>query len=147
MKGLGFYKWLAGSMNDFTRQFNQHEELFKQAKKFWNNLEGSSTFIIVIFIALGIALAITYYVPYNEGAGRRYRPTHWGLFMLITFIATLLVTFGFEYFAHPPKLDGALMLEFKIALCNAIYAAGLYFIMSIIWCNCGRTNAYRIFKI
>jgi len=146
MKGLDLYKWIAGSMNDFTKQFKEHEELIKQAKTFWRHLEGTSTVIIAIFIILGIALAISYYVPYNEGAGRRYRPTHWLLFLLITFVATLAITLGFEYFAVAPKLNGAFMVEFKIALGNAIYASGIYFLTSVAWCNFGPTNAYRLFK-
>lgn len=146
MKGLDLYKWIAGSMNDFAKQFKDNEALYNQAKTFWRHLEGTSIVLIAIFVVLGIALAITYYMPYNEKHGRHYRPTHWLGFMLGTFLATLAVTLGFEYIAVAPKLDGAFMVELKIALGNAIYATALYFLTSVVWCNVGPTNAYRIFK-
>lgn len=146
MKGLDLYKWIAGSMNDFAKQFKDNEALYNQAKTFWRHLESSSTLIIVMFIVFGIALAVTYYMPYNEKAGRHYRPTHWLGFLLGTFVFTLLVTLGFEYIAVAPKLDGAFMVELKVALGNAIYASIVYFVTSVVWCNVGPTNAYRIFK-
>ena len=101
---------------------------------------------IAIFVVLGVALAAIYYKPYNDKPGRHYRPTHWLLFMVVAFVLTLLVTWGFEYIAVKPVLKGALMLEFKVALGNAIYATGLYFLTSLVWCNALPTNAYRLFK-
>ncbi|MBE6260532.1 MAG: hypothetical protein E7107_06860 [Prevotella sp.] len=149
MKLLKLYNWIAGSVNDFARPFKQreNEELYKQAKTFWSQLENSSIVIILIFVFLGIALAAYYYKPYNDAPGRHYTLKHWIIFLLITFILTFLVTLGFEYFAVPPKLEGALMLETKIALGNAIYASVFYFVVSVVWCNIGPTNACRIFKI
>ncbi len=102
--------------------------------------------LIAIFVFWGIALAIYYYIPYNEKAGRHYRPTHWLGFLLATFLATLVVTLGFEYIAVAPKLGGAFMVELKIALGNAIYASVLYIVTSVVWCNALPTNAYRLFK-
>lgn len=146
MKGLDLYKWIAGSMNDFARQFNENEALYNQAKSFWGHLEESSIITIAIFLILGVVLAVTYYLPYNEKAGRHYRPTHWGIFLFITFVATLFTTIGIEYIAVAPKLNGAFMVELKVALGNAIYASLVYFLTSIVWCNWCPTNAYRLFK-
>lgn len=147
MKGLDLYKWIAGSMNDFARPFQENEALYNQAKSFWRHLESSSMVIIGIFLVLGISLSIMYYLPYNEKPGRHYHPIHWGYFLIGTFVMTLLVTLGFEYIAVEPKLSGAFMVESKIALGNAMYAAFLYILTSVVWCNVGPTNAYRIFKI
>lgn len=148
MKLLKIYSWIAGSMNDFARPFQQrdNEELYKQAKTFWSQLENSSMVIVLIFVILGIALAAYYYKPYNDSPGRHYTLKHWIVFLFVTFVLTFLLTFGFEYFAVSPKLDGARLLETKIALGNAIYASFVYFITSIVWCNVGPTNACRIFK-
>ena len=146
MKILSLYKWIAGSMADFTGQFKNNEALYNQARAYWNKLESSSAIILIIMLVLGIALAYTYYVPYNKQPGRHYTPKHWLYFLVGTFVLTFLVTWGFEYFAIPPKINGATWLQCKIALGNAIYASGLYFIISVIWCNVGPTNAYRLFK-
>ena len=146
MKCLDLYKWIAGSMNDLARQFNANETLYNQAKTFWRHLEGSSIVIIILFLLCGIGMAYAYYMPYNEKAGRHYHPLHWCIFMLVTFIVTLLFTLAFEYIAVEPKLPGAFTVELKIALGNAIYASFIYLITSIVWCNLLPTNAYRIFK-
>lgn len=146
MKPLDLYEWIAGSMSNFTKPFQENEALFNQAKSFWRHLDGSMMVVIAIFIVLGIALAITYYKPYNDKPGRHYRPTHWLIFLAITFVLTFSVTWGFEYIAVKPVLKGAAMLEMKIALGNAIYASVLYFVTSVVWCNALPTNAYRLFK-
>lgn len=146
MKLLYFYKWIAGSMTDFVNQFKNNEALYNQARAYWNKLESSSSIILIILLVLGISMAVFYYQPYNNSPGRHYTPKHWFTFLVITFVLTFFVTWGFEYLAVPPKLDGATVLQLKIALCNAIYASLLYFIVSIIWCFALPTNAYRLFK-
>lgn len=146
MKLLSFYKPFDVSMTDFVNQFRNNEALYNQARAFWNKLEGSAAFIIVIFLVLGISLAVFYYQPYNNRPGRHYTPKHWLIFLAITFVLTFLVTWGFEYIAVPPKLDGSTMLQLKIALGNAIYATILFFVVSVVWCLKLPTNAYRIFK-
>ena len=146
MKLLDLYEWIAGSMSSFTKPFQENEALFNQAKAFWRHLEGSTMITIAIFVVLGILLAVIYYKPYNDKPGRHYRPTHWLLFLIVTFVLTLLVTWGYEYVAVKPVLYGALMLEFKVSLGNAIYATALYFVTSLVWCVALPTNAYRLFK-
>ena len=147
MKLLKLYDWIAGSMTDFTSQFKNNEALYNQARAFWNKLEGSSSIIVLIFVVLVIALAAFYYKPYNNLPGRHYTPKHWFIFLAITFVITFLLTFGFEYIAVEPRLNGAMLLEIKVALGNAIYASILYFVVSVVWCNAFPTNAYRWFKL
>lgn len=146
MKPLDLYEWIVGSMSNFTKPFQENEALFNQAKSFWRHLDGSMMIVIAIFVVLGIALAVYYYKPYNENPGRHYRPTHWLIFLAVTFVLTFAVTWGFEYIAVKPVLKGATMLETKVALGNAIYASVLYFVTSVVWCNALPTNAYRLFK-
>lgn len=146
MKILPFYKWIVGSMTDFTNQFKNNETLYNQARAYWSKLESSSVIILLTFIVLGIAMTICYYQPYNNRPGRHYTPKHWLFFLVSTFILSFLVTWGFEYFAIPPRLTGTTILQMKIALGNAIYASFLYFFVSVIWCFALPTNAYRLFK-
>lgn len=146
MKIIEAYEWVAGSMSDFTRPFQDNETLFNQAKAFWRHLDGSMMGVIAIMVILGIVFAAYYYKPYNDNPGRRYRPIHWLIFLSITFVVTFLITWGFEYIIVKPALNGANILEMKIALGNAIYAVVLYFVTSVVWCNFAPTNAYRLFK-
>ena len=146
MKILKLYSWIAGSLSDFSKPFQENEALYKQARAFWMRLENNSTFIFLICLVLGISFAIYYYTSYNNQPGRHYTIWHWIGFLFASFVVTFLVTLGAEYLLVEPKISGALALETKIALGNAIYASILNFITSIIWCNIGPTNACRIFK-
>ena len=146
MKPIELYEWIAGTMSNFTKPFQENEALFNQAKAFWRHLDSSLMIAIVIFLVLGIALAAFYYKPYNEKPGRHYRPQYWFIFLAVTFVLTLVVTWGFEYFAVKPVLKGAAMLELKIAFGNAIYASIIYLLTSVAWCNWFPTNAYRLLK-
>ena len=147
MKFLSFYEWIAGSKADFTSQFKNNEANFNQAKDYWSKLEESSVIVLVIFLVLGIAMAISYYVPYNNCPGRHYKPTHWLYFLGITFVLTFLLTLCYLHFAVSSNLNGVFILHTKLAFGNALYAAGLYFFCSWIWCQFNLpTNACRIFK-
>lgn len=146
MKLLKLYSWITGTMADFTKPFSENKALYNQAKGFWNKLENFSLIIVLIFLILGIAWAAYYYTSYNNSPGRHYTPKHWILLLLATVVVTFFVTLGFEYLAVEPKINGAFLLEVKIAIANALYAALAYLITSIIWCNTLPTNAYRMFK-
>ena len=148
MKLLKLYEWIIGTMSDFARQFQDNETLYNQARKFWSNLEASSIIIVGIFIVLGILMAYTYYKPFNDKPGRHYKPKYWWIFLGITFILSFLVTLGAAYFMVPPKIEGAFILELKLALANAIYSSIIvYILVSWIWCQFNLpTNAYRYLK-
>lgn len=146
MKLLSLYKWIAGSQNDFTRHFQDNERLFNQARSFWNNLDGSMWIVIVGMLVLGIIIAAYYFTSYNNIPGRHYKPLKWVYFLIVTFVVTLIASYGIQYMICRPKLDGASTLEFMVAIGNSIYACIIYFITSVIWCNILPTNAYRIFK-
>lgn len=148
MKLLKLYSWITGTMADFAKPFSDNKALYNQARGFWNKLDNVSIVIVFSFLVFGIALAAYYYTQYNEKPGRRYTPKHWAIILLVTTILTFFVTLGFEYGSVKPKLDGAFMLEVKVAAANALYAAGLYLLTSFVWCNFGfRTNAYRFLKL
>jgi membrane-associated HD superfamily phosphohydrolase len=146
MKLLKLYSWITGTMADFAKPFSENKALYNQAKEFWNKLENNSLLIVLIFLVLGFAWAAYYYTSYNNSPGRHYTPKHWILLLLTTVIVTFLVTLGFEYLAVEPKINGAFLLEVKIAIANALYAAFIYLLTSIVWCNTLSTNAYKMFK-
>ena len=147
MKLLGLYKWIIGTMSDFTKQFQDNDTLYRQAKAFWSNLESYSIFFVLLFILGGIGIAWFYYKPFNNQAGRHYKPKYWWIWGAVTFALSLLVTSVFEYLILPPKVDGSFVLELKIAVANAIYSSLVYVLISWIWCQFNiSTNAYRYLK-
>ena len=146
MKILKIYKPIAGSMSDFINQFQNNEQLYAQARSFWQQLEAHSFALPIIILVLGIGFAAFYYKPYNDMPHRHYKPLHWLLFLVVTFVVTFLVTWGYEYVSVPPRLQGANWLEVKIAIANALYTSGCYFLTSVVWCYFCPTNAYRFFK-
>ena len=143
---LGCYKPIIGSMSDFTRPFQENEQLFKQAKMFWNKLDGLVWIPLIVSIFFALLFLYWYYVPYNNKPGRHYKLPHWGKFLGITFIVSLLVSIMCLFLMAPSSLQGADVLELKIAFTNALAASFLYFIGSLIWCNFLPTNACRSFK-
>lgn len=145
MKLLGLYKWATGSMSDFTKPFENNDALFNQAKAFWHRLDDYALIFIVIFIILGIGLAYIYYKPFNEKSGRHYKPSYWLVFLIGSFIVTLFLTYIIEMIVVHSSISGASWLEFKVAFGNAVYAALLYFITSVVCCRFLKTNAYKIF--
>ena len=143
MKLLELYRPFAGSKTDFIKPFRDNDSLYYQAISFWNSLENVSVIILLIGVVMGSALAAYYYTIYNNSPGRHYKPWHWLLWMVITLLSVFLLTWLFELLAVKPKLDGAFVLEGKIAFGNALYAVLLYLLISYVWCMALPTNAYR----
>ena len=52
MKPIELYEWIAGTMSNFTKPFQENEALFNQAKAFWRHLDSSLMIAIVIFLVL-----------------------------------------------------------------------------------------------
>lgn len=146
MHALDIYKWLGVSGNKFKKQFQDNEALYKHAKEFWSNLDSNSIIIIGIFVVIGILLAIYYYRTYNNQPGRHYRPKKWLLWLGITAALSLIFSLIILPIIASPKLPGSFPIELKIAFGNALYAVFVYFVVSVVWCNCFPTNAYRMFK-
>ncbi len=141
------YFW-SGSFSAFAKPFKDNEALYKQARSFWNTLESFSWMLPIIFLAVGILVAVFYYTSYNTKPGRHYRPAHWWAFLLVTFLIVLVTTLCSEVFIAKPRLQGAFMLEMRIALANALYSAIIYLFTSFVWCNSPLpTNAYRYLKM
>lgn len=142
-----FYKWATGSLSDFTKQFGDNETLYKQAMSFWNSMEGVALFFFITMAIIAIGMAIYYYTAYNNQPGRHYKPKHWIIMGATVCLVTLAVTLGLEYVLTKPKVNGWFVVGLKAAFANMLYALGLYFIVSWIWCQFNLpTNACRIFK-
>ena len=144
---IKLYTWFAGSFNDFAKTFRENENLFAQARSFWKQLDQSSLLFFILGLAVALIVVISYYTWFNNQAGRHYKPKYWWLGMLLAAVAVFSFTLGLEVLVAYPRLDGAFVVELKIALCNVLYGLGLYIVISFIWCNFFPTNAYRYLKL
>jgi hypothetical protein len=143
---FNIYTLFTGSMNDFVNKFKDNEAVYNQAKMFWKTLEGNAILYWGVFIAFGIILAALYYTWFNNMPGRHYKPKWWWLFMLVEFVITLFVTYGLVQHLVPARVQGAVGIEWRLAIGNAIYSAVFYLIVSCAWCIFLPTNAYRFIK-
>lgn len=146
MKAIDIYEWSAGDKADFIKAFQDNEAMFKRAQEFWTSLESEAIILTGIFILCGVFVAWCYYKPYNEIPGRHYKLKYWFIFLLIALALSLVLTLLFEFITLNTGIGDSSILLVKIALTNALYAAGVYFLTSLIWCNFLPTNACRIFK-
>lgn len=121
-----------------------------KASDAWTLLSQYTILFLVIMLLCSIGMAIYYYTKYNKQPGRHYTPKQWGysgiVSLVIVFILTFIIAFAIQ---KPGNIEGLLMLEFKLALANTVWALGGYLIVSLIWCNVPQlpTNAYRFLKI
>ncbi len=137
------YTWIAGSKAEFANQFRNNDALYSQALAFWNKLSGTFLWLFIVLLLVCFMAAYIYFGPYNNRPGRHYKPTHWCGALVINFVIILIGSFLIEYFIADPRLDGAMVLEIKIALINAFYSLLLYLLFSWIWRKYFPTNAYR----
>ena len=123
-------------------------QMYQQAQIFWNKLDSVCPVFVIIFILVGILMAYMYYGPYNEQPHRHYLVKHWAKFLGFCAVVSLVATFVVAYVAATPRVNGYLSIEILLAIGNTIYSVGIFFVTSLVWCNCKRlpTNAYRFWK-
>jgi hypothetical protein len=139
--------FLLQSKGKFLNQFANNENLKNQANAVWHSLEDIAPFLLAITVVVGAGLAAYYYTSFNNQPGRHYKVKYWGIFAIVSLVLTFVVTMGTEYLLIKTNMkNGITSLYLKCAISNAIYGIGLYLLTSIVWCNWGRTNAYRLFK-
>ena len=144
-----FYGWFgvnSASLNDANKVNNMGDS----AMNAWANLSQWTLLFFAGMVLISFLSAIYYYTEYNNLPKRHYTPKQWLLVGLGTialiFVFTFICAFCLE---KTDAINGLIALELKLSLCNSLYAAGIYLLVSFIWCNVPElpTNAYRILKI
>lgn len=140
--------FLLQSKGKFLQGFASNDQLKAQAELVWRQLEGLSPILLILTAVLGISLAIYYYTGYNEMPGRHYKIKHWCIWAAVALVLSFVSTLIIEYLGIKTNIKtGLTTLYWMCALNNALYCLVLYFFTSVVWCNTGRTNAYKFFKI
>lgn len=144
-----FYGWF-GVKSSSLIDANKDNNMGDSAMIAWANLSQWTLLFFAGMFLMTFLLAIYYYTEYNNQPKRHYTPKQWLLMGLGTIASIFVLTFLCAYcLEKTDAINGLIALELKLSLCNALYAAGIYLLVSFIWCNVPElpTNAYRILKI
>lgn len=141
------YEYFVGSKVSFLKPYqgDGQEALYQQASMFWDKLDSLAVLYVFAFLLIGIAMAYSYYGPFNNQPGRHYKPQYWWCFFIVCAVLCFAVTLGVAIGFAGTKFSGTFLVEFKLALLNAAYSLVVYWLSSIAWCKSGKTNAYKLF--
>ena len=144
-----FYGWFGVNYASLI-DANKDNNMGDSAMTAWANLSQLTLLFFVGMVLISFLSAIYYYTEYNNLPKRHYTPKQW----LLVGLGTIALIFGLTFICaycleKTDAINGLIALELKLSLCNALYAAGIYLLVSFIWCNVPElpTNAYRILKI
>lgn len=149
MKITDLYKWGLPNRNAWAESYGN---LHDQANALWNSFDGFAVWFLVIFLALALTVCAFYYWTYNEMPGRHYKIKHWAIWLGLAALSSAVLSFVIGALAVSPSMGtsfGRLDLLLRISLMNALYAAGVYFLLSVLVCNVRpiKTNAYKFLQI
>ena len=148
MEMLNFlYGWVLPNKQHYINGYN-NEQLRNMAHSFWNSLDSASIYFLISAVVVAILLACYYYYGYNKLPGRKYKVSHWALWLGVTAVVTILLTLVIGSVMVSSTLPDKGEFILKISLINGLYASVVYFIVSFIICYLPvPTNAYRFLKI
>ena len=144
-----FYGWF-GVNSASLIDANKDNNMGDSAMTAWANLSQWAILFFVGMVLLSFGLAFYYYKEYNNKPKRHYTPKQWLLMGLVAIASVFVLTFICAFcLEKTDAINGLIALELKLSLCNSLYAAGIYLLVSFIWCNVPElpTNAYRILKL
>ena len=142
------YGWVLPNQAQYLNGYKNNEQLYNMARSFWNGLDSASIYFLISTIVVAILLACYYYYGYNKLPGRKYKVSHWTLWLGVTAVVTILFTLVLGSVMVSSTLPDKGEFILKISLINGLYASAVYFIVSVIICNLPvPTNAYRFLKI
>lgn len=145
------YDWITGSQNAFLQVFRDDDAKLRRAHEFWNSLQNCEFWLLIAAIAIGIILAILYYTWWNKIArpgGYHYRIRHWVLFAILSFVLCFWGSFYLYDFIVVNKTINSVAegFQFNLTFINGLFCFVFYFIVSVLWCNLWKTNAYPFLK-
>ena len=144
-----FYGWFGVNSSSLI-DANKDNNMGDAAMIAWANLSQWAILFFVGMVLLSFGLAFYYYREYNNKPKRHYTPKQWLLMGLGAIVSVFVLTFICAFcLEKTDAINGLIVLELKFSLCNSLYAAGIYLLVSFIWCNVQDlpTNAYRFLKI
>ena len=145
---LNLYDWGLPNQAAHLSGYKNNDSLYNTARLLWNNLDSASMYFLATAIIVGLIIVAYYYYGYNKLPGRKYKISHWAIWLGVTALVTLLLTMVWGNIFVPSTLKEQSGFILRVSLINGLYASAVYFISSFIICNIPvPTNAYRFLKI
>lgn len=145
---LNLYDWGLPNQAEHLARYKDNEPLYNMARVLWADLNSASMYFLVTAVVVAIVAACYYYYGYNKLPGRKYKVSHWAIWIGITAAVTILLTMVLGNVMVSSTLKEQVGFILRISLINGLYASAVYFIVSIVICNLPvPTNAYRFLKI
>lgn len=141
------YDWGLPNQNQYLAERKDNEALYNQARSLWNSIDTANIYFLVTAFAVAMILVCFYYYVYNKLPGRKYRITHWAIWLAVTAVLTIILTFVLGDVLVNSGLNEKSGFILRISLINGLYASVIYLIASLVICNLPvPTNAYRFLK-
>ena len=145
---INLYDWGLPNQAQHLVRYKDNEPLYNMARSLWNSLDSASMYFFATAFAVAVVFVWLYYYVYNKGAGRKYKVSHWAIWLVITAVATIGFTMILGNTMVSSTLNEQVGFILRISLINGLYASVIYFIASFIICNLPvPINAYRFLKI
>ncbi len=145
---FNLYDWGLPSKAAYLNRYQGDDNLYNAARSLWNSMDTAGIYFLISAIAVGLILVLFYYYGYNRFPGRKYKISHWAIWLGITSVVTILLTLIFGNILVSSNLKEQSGFILRISLINGLYSAVVYLLATLIICNIPvPTNAYRFLKI
>lgn len=131
------------------RDYQDDEQIYIAVNQFFNTIDGTSVWLLIISLTLPIAICLLYHLWFNNKPGRHYRPRFQLLFFAIAAVATFVMSLIIErLIVLVPDVEsnlGVFLLLVSLgAMCFGMF---VYVVTAILVGLTGKTNAYPLHKI
>ena len=142
MVTLAILSWFT-SRKDFLGLYKDSEAARNMAIRFWESAEQTEILAFGLMLILSVLICWIYYFPFNNMPGRHYKPIYMFAFMGAAIVAVLILSFLlFLCLVDNSQFNGGFLA--KLSVVNAIYCIIAFFLVAIIICKSGKSNAYPI---
>ncbi len=142
------YDWGLPSKAAYLNRYQGDDNLYNAARSLWNSMDTAGVYFLISAIAVGLILVLFYYYGYNRFPGRKYKISHWAIWLGVTSVVTILLTLLLGNVLVSSNLKEQSGFILRISLINGLYSAVVYLLATLIICNIPvPTNAYRFLKI
>lgn len=148
MLTLSIYKPFMPKESAFLDGLDINEQEY--GEEFLDSLASCEMFSLYVIFGVALFTCISYYTWYNNIVkpwGYHYRKRHWFVWMIISMVLMSVGTYIIENRCLVNiDLPGTSEFIFMLYVVNLLFIVLVYFFLSMIWCNCLPTNAYRWFN-
>ena len=106
---LNLYDWGLPNQAEYLARYKDNEPLYNMARGLWTDLNSASLYFLITAIVVAIVAVCYYYYGYNKLPGRKYRVSHWAIWIGIT-AASAIILFKYIIYHHLIKIICILFL-------------------------------------